>query len=122
MAAANLGQTRAQLLSSRNALRDVVFTHIIPNTPLSAADLAAARTLTPQAGQPLYVAPPAEGGHLSIVSVGSTAKVTEPNYAIACNYMIHKVDTVLLPGPARGAINPAYQAALASGGAAAAGR
>lgn len=39
-----------------------------------------------------------------------------------CNYVIHKVDTVLLPNPGGRGINPQYQASLARGAAAPAGR
>lgn len=83
-AAASLGLTTQQLLSSRNALRDIVFTHIIPNTPLSAATLATMKTVAPQAGQPMYVSA-APGGPISLISVGSTAQVTKPDYATGEN-------------------------------------
>ena len=111
VAAANLGQTRSQLLSSRNALRDIIFQNLVPNTPLPAAAVAKSPAMTPQGGQPIYVQASAEGP-TRLVSVGSTATVTAPDYAIACNYVIHKTDALLLPVPAaRGGINPQYQSA-----------
>jgi uncharacterized surface protein with fasciclin (FAS1) repeats len=114
-AVAALGGTPNQLLSSRNLLRDIVFTHIIPNQILTAETIAASPTLSPESRSIVYVRPGPMG--VMLVSVGSNAQVSGPDYASACNYVMHKVDGVLLPNPGpRTGINPAYQSAVAGSG------
>lgn len=115
-AATSLGLTLNQLLSSRNTLRDVVFTHIIPNEIINAEDIASAGFLRPEAATTIFVD---DGfGGLKLISVGSSANVVEPDYQSGCNYVIHKIDGVLLPNPTpTNGINPAYQRALTRGAA-----
>ena len=113
-AAVSLGLTTNQLLGSRNVLRDIIFTHIVPNQILTSDDVASASVLRPEAATTIFVE---DGfGGLTLVSVGSSAIVEDPDFASGCNYVIHKIDNVLQPNPSPSAgINPAYQRALTRG-------
>lgn len=116
-AALSYGVPLDQLLSSRNVVRDILFTHIVPNTILDSATLLTLPSFIPQSGSVVFVAPPAgPGGPAMLVSVASTARIITPDAASGCNYVIHKVDSVMSPNPSpQGGMNPAYQSALARG-------
>jgi hypothetical protein len=83
------------------------------------------RTITPQTNVPIFVVPPQPGAQapnnaIGLVSSGSNARVIQPNEAVACNYVLHKINGVLRSSPSDTlGMNPTYaRVEAATGGAA----
>jgi uncharacterized surface protein with fasciclin (FAS1) repeats len=114
-----------QLLSSRNVLRDILFSHIIPNRIIDASALQMMRSVTPQTSIPIFVVAPQPGAQgpddtIGLISSGSNVRVIQPNNVVACNYVLHKINGVLRSSPSDFlGVNPAYtraEADAAAGG------
>lgn len=88
-----------------DTLARIVQYHVSPGRALSAADLAARRTLPTESGDLLYVSP---GTPLQLEGVGDGAAVVAPDLASGCSWVIHGVDQVLLPVAGLAGINPSF--------------
>ena len=111
-----------QLLASKNVLRDILFSHIIPNEVLDAATLSKFRSITPQTNVPIYIVSTNGSSNIGLVSSGSNVRVIQGNEAMGCNYAIHKIDGVLRSSPSDIlGVNPTYTRAAAAAAASAAG-
>ncbi len=85
------------------------------------------RSITPQTNVPIFVVAPRPGAegpdnNIGLISSGSNVRVIQPDEAVECNYVLHKINGVLRSSPldTLGA-NPAYIRAEAAAGSGAAG-
>lgn len=110
--------TPSGLLTNLVVLRQLVFSNIVPNSIIDAALLRVLPSITPETKTPIFVAA-SPGAPISLISPGSTARVTTPDAFVGCNYVIHKTNAVLESSPVgTSGVNPAYQSALSTGRAA----
>jgi len=112
-AAAALGVLPEDILGSPADLKNIVFTHIIPNIALDEEALKELISESAQSGSLLFFG--ISDGDVTIVSTGSTAVVSGPDIAVGCNFVVHKIDNVLLSKPTASGVNPDFQQALKTG-------
>ena len=110
--AKELGTTVSDILAAQRSLKNVLFNHVIPNINADASELASLLSENSQSGGLLFFGRD-DSGKLRVVGAGSSAKVIEPDLAVGCDYVIHKIGNVLLP--ASNSINPEFQQALKTG-------
>lgn len=112
-AAAALGVLPEDILGSPADLKNIVFTHIIPNIALDEDALKELISESAQSGSLLFFG--ISDGEVTVVSTGSTAIVSGPDSAVGCNFVVHKIDNVLLSKPTATGVNPDFQQALKTG-------
>ena len=95
-----------------NTLTRIAGYQVVPGAPLDPTQLAAKRQLVTGTGDPVFVT--ADGGSISLQGYGSSAQVVSPSLASGCNWVVHGIDTVLLPMAGVNGINPAYTSAFVS--------
>eukprot|EP00890_Picochlorum_soloecismus_P000129 jgi/Picsp_1/1116/NSC_04598-R1_fasciclin-like protein len=112
-AAAALGVLPEDILGAPAELKNIVFTHIIPNIALDEEALKELISESAQSGSLLFFG--ISDGDVTVVSTGSTAIVSGPDSAVGCNFVVHKIDNVLLSKPTASGVNPDFQQALKTG-------
>lgn len=95
-----------------NTLTRIAGYQVVPGAPLDPAQLAAKRQLVTGTGDPIFVTAGDSG--ISLQGYGSSAQVVAPSLASGCNWVVHGIDTVLLPMAGVNGINPAYTSAFVS--------
>ena len=91
--------------------------HLVEGEVLPGAALPTAGEVVTAGGQPLFLtAGGANTSAIEVAGLGSTARVLAPDYITGCGWVVHGIDSVLLPIPGPNGTNPQYTSQVAASG------
>ena len=113
-----MGWRPSRCVLHREVLEATVLYHILEGEVLPGAALPTAGEVTTAGGQPLFLSgdPNLATSALEVAGMGSTARVLAPDYLTGCGWVVHGIDTVLLPIPGPNGTTQQYTAQLAASG------